>query len=74
VLVATSLAGWLAQAGGTVGGGTAFGAGVAWLLAALARDFESSTADIQTWVVHGGGYGAVFGMAALLWQALGVGA
>ena len=71
--MATDLAGWLADAGATIGGGTALGAGVAWLVAVLWRDFGKREVDVQDWVVHGGGYGAVFGVAALLWRAVGVG-
>jgi hypothetical protein len=73
VRVATDLAGWLEHAGATVGGGMAFGAGVAFLIAfVLKRDFDRDV-DVGDWIAHGTGFGALFGLVALFWRAVGVG-
>lgn len=68
-----SLSELLAEAGGVVGGGAALGAGAAWAIAAISNDFRDRDYDVAAWVQRGGGLGAVFGLAALVFDSLGLG-
>jgi hypothetical protein len=70
-VLAATVSDWLATAGETVGGGAALGAGVAWAGAAIVGTFR--TVDVGQWVLHGGGYGGLFGLTALILHIAGVG-
>jgi hypothetical protein len=68
-----SLSDFLARAGGVVGGSAAIGAGAGWALAVILNDFRDPDYDVAAWVQRGGGLGAVFGFATLLFDSIGLG-
>jgi hypothetical protein len=63
------LADALRDAGGVVAGGSALGAGVAWIVAVLLGDL-GLRADVTRWVQWGGGLGATAALAILLSRAI----
>jgi len=62
----------LAEGGAVVGGGTAIGYALGWVVASLLRDAGAREVSTPTWARKGGQLGGIAGLVALALRVLGV--